>query len=294
MIKKIFLILILSCTVGAGYVLAGTDMGDSFPLFNTEVHHVPKKVSAVKLKSFYSKRKTSYRTTGFSSDQYSFFSVLNDPSLSKMVGLNGKIIKKHTSSPAPVRRARVEKKVPRKTPVPVSTVRIMQASMKVATPPMQVSKPKKIRRDAQRKSLNPILKPVQAISIPVLDKKVEPKKVAVKQESNVLLKTLAALQTGDPNPVRSFKPVNASLHKIESFVVQVSSFKQLQRSQELKGALEKKGYPAFIGKTELPGNAGAWYRVYIGRYFDHAGAEMAADRFYRKENHKAVVIRQTG
>ncbi|MCH8311997.1 MAG: SPOR domain-containing protein [Nitrospinae bacterium] len=79
-----------------------------------------------------------------------------------------------------------------------------------------------------------------------------------------------------------------------SYVVQVSAFRQWQHAQSLKAALGEKGYAAFIGKIELPENKGTWYRVYIGRYFNQAGAKMAAARFYREENRQAMVIRQTG
>lgn len=293
MIRKLIIILILSCTVGVGYVLAETEMG-SFPLFNTEVLQVPKKISAVKSKSFYSKQKALKDKQGFSSDQYSFFQVLNDPSLSKMVDLKGKVFKIKNNSPNLMRKVRVKKKILRKADVPVSPVRIEKAILKVDAPPLPLSKPKKTTMTAQRNSSDLNLKPVSVITIPVLSERVVPKKVALKQKPKELLSTLATLESIPSGPVQPNKALSASMSKLVSFVVQVSASQQLQRSKELKGVLEKKGYPAFIGKTELPDNGGAWYRVYIGRYFDHAGAEMAANRFFRKENRKAMVFRQTG
>ncbi len=294
MIRKLIIILILSSTVGAGYVLAETEIGGGFPLFNSEAHQVPKKISAVKTKSFYSKRKASHRTGGLSSDQYSFFRVLNDPSLSKMVDLNGKIIRNYEAPPTRVDKARVEKKNPGKPTAPVFPAKIVQVRLKVATPPTEDSKPQKAVRVIQRKTFKPTPKPVQVANIPILREKMQPKKIAVKPKPGRLLKTLTALETVKPNRVQPIKYVKTSLPKFESYVVQVSAFKQLQRSQEVKGILEKKGYPAFIEKTKIPGNGGAWYRVNIGRYFNHAGAELAAKRFFRRENHKAMVIRQAG
>lgn len=284
MIKKSIIILVLSCTVGAGYVLAGTEIGDSFPLFNTEVHQGAKKISAVKPKSFYSKRKTSNEDPGFTSDQYSFFPVLNDPSLSKMVGLNGKIIEKYGSSPPPVRKARFEEKTQRKTSAPVAPARIAKASRKIALPPIQptrlhkvVAEPKKI--DTPRLKISaPQISPSRRSQVKLETRKIEVKKIAVNRKPAELFKKVESL----------------SFPEIVSFVVQVSAFRQGDQAEALRNALGRKGYAAFIGKTELPGNGGAWHRVYIGRYFNQAGAERAAERFFREENRKAVVVRQSG
>ena len=280
MIKKSIIIFILSCTVGAGYILGGSEPGDSFPLFDTEVHQRPKKITAVKPKSFYSKRRTASDKNGFASEQFSFFPVLSDPSLSKIVGLNGDIIEKFDSSPIVAKPVRFEEKVPRKISPQVQPVRIEKAIIKIPVPAIQQAKLEKI--EVERKKIE---KPKFKIPAPKIlpsrrqqTVRVEPKKVEIRQEPDNWLKKVEAL----------------SFPEIVSFVVQVSAFRQVGQADNLKAYLETKGYPAFIGKTEIQGSGGAWYRVYIGRYFNHAGAQMAADSFYRKENHKAVVVRQSG
>jgi len=280
MIQKTIIILLLSCTGGAGLFFGDVEIGDSFAFFNSGDQPVAKKKNLVKPKSFYSNRKP--KVDDFKYDQLSFVPVINDSSLSKMMGLNGQIIKKINYSPPSVRVSKPEKKIRKKTPALVSPVRIEKAVLKVTSSAKAPAVPKKIEITASRettKSVSQILKEfpilfeggdtgageVLAASTPVFAKSSEP-----------------------------LKKVENPLPEKVSFVVQVSSFRTMQRAEVLKDALGKKGYASFIGKTELPDNKGTWYRVNIGRYLDHAGAKMAATKYYRQESRKAMVIRKAG
>ncbi len=285
MIQKSVIFLMLSCTGGASFFLGGTEIADSFPFLNFEVQQVPKVKNIAKPKSFYSNRETFKESAGTQHEPLSFFTVLNDPSLVKMVGLNGEIIKKYDSSPAPVMRAPSKKKIQPKisTPVaPVVPVKTEKIKLNIPAPVIISPKPQKAEVKVRQRPSNPVRKLLNGF--PVLNE----------------LPTIPAHGSTGSNATRVVsQPVisagaDPSSSKIVSYVVQVSSFRQLQRAEEQRGALGKKGYASFIGKTELPDNKGTWYRVYIGRYFNHAGAEMAAERFYREENRKAMVIRQTG
>jgi len=253
MIQKAIIILLLSCTGGAGFFLGGAEVGDGFDFFNSEVGPVTKKKNLVKPKSFYSKRRI--QVSDFNYDQLSFFPILNDSSLNTMMGLNGQVITKTSYSPPPVRVAPPEKNIQKKPPAPVAEivpVRFETARMKTA--PTAPAGPKKVWIAPQEKS---------------------------------------SRQRSEP-PVNPRRAITGSSGTLVSYVVQVGSFKQWQRAEVLRSALEKKGYASFIGKTELPGNKGTWYRVNIGAYLDHTGAKKAAMKYYRKENQKAMVTRQSG
>ena len=281
MIQKTIIILLLGCTGGAGLFLGDAEIGDSFAFFNSgDQPPVMKKKNLVKPKSFYSKRKS--RVTDFKYDQLSFVPVLNDSSLSKMMGLNGQVIKKINYSPPSVRVSSPAKKIRKKIPAPVSPVRIEKADLKLTSSAKAPAVPKKIEIVARRettKSVSQILK-----EFPIL---------------------FAGGETGAGKVLAASTPVFAissePLKKVEdplpekfSFVVQVSSFRTMQRAEVLRDALGKKGYASFIGKTALPDNKGTWYRVNIGRYQDHAGAKMAATKYYKLESRKAMVIRKSG
>jgi cell division protein FtsN len=283
MIKKVIIIFILSCTGGAGLFLDEAEVVNSFAFFNSEDHSVVKKKPLVKPKSFYSKRRS--RMDEFKYEQLSFFPVLGDPSLSNMVGLNGQIIRKINYSPPvkpAVRVSRPKKKIRKKPPTPVTPVRIVKASLSKSTSapaPAILKRIKVAARQLQSQSVNQILK-----GFPVLPSKV------VKKARNTPVESKPV----PSKEVSRLKTASDSMPEIVSYVVQVSSFRTIERAETLKANLEKKGYASFIGQTILPNNKGTWYRVNIGRYLDHARAEMAATKYYRAEKRKAMVIRKTG
>jgi cell division protein FtsN len=299
MIQKSIIFLMLSCTGGASFLMSGAEFAERFSFFNSEFDHASKKKSIARPKSFYSNRETSNDSASSPKEHYSFFPVLNDPSLSKMVGLNGEIIKRYESSPAPVRKVVLKKKIQRNTFTPALTVvpvQIEKPKVKMAvlaTPPTTHQKievaPKRVEVEtgkaeaaARPKKSNPILQMLRDFPvIPSLD-------TTAPSDKRVVSKPVLSKRT------ESWKPANAPTHEIVSYVVQVSASRQMQSAEKLRDALGKKGYAAFIGKTDLPGNKGTWYRVYIGRYFNHAGAKRAAERYYREENREAMVVRQTG
>ena len=301
---------------GAGYFIGETEIGASFPFITSEFQQIEKKKILPKPKSFYSKRKTSNVFTGSTIEQFSFFSVLNDPSLSKIVGLNGEIIKKYDSSPAPVKKIQSSQKIHRKKSTPVSPVQIKKASSKIAVPHLSPFLPKKAKVEAGRSitlgpaSRWPLDNPGSSGTPLTGGEELNNERTSqtlpsesqspanIRSSGTLAVSKLALLEGAESsshvNIGSSGTQAEQSLLGIVSYVVQVSAFRQWQHAQSLKAALEKKGYAAFIGKVELPGNKGTWYRVYIGRYFNQAGAKMAAARFYREENRQAMVVRQTG
>ena len=242
MTKKILIFLMIGIS-GAGFYLYGTHALESFTFFSPDVHRVEKKISVVKPKKFYSDRRSFRGLSAYKNENFSFFRVLNDPSMSKMVGLNGNVFKKHQFFPV---KTRLEKASFNK-PFSVPIIRVDKNNEYKTVPTITPIKVKKTI--SQHKG-----EPVQSI-------RAESRRIA-----------------GQDFPV--FHP----------YAVQVSSFRQLERANGLKGILAKRGYASFIGKTKLPNNKGTWHRVYIGRYLDRAGAEVAAAKVQREEKLQAMVI----
>lgn len=285
MIKKIVIISILSCTGGAGLFLGKANVENSFAFFNSGDHSVAKKKLLVKPKSFYSNRR-SKKVDEFKYEQLSFFPVLADPSLNKIMGLNGHFIEKISYSPPVdpvVRVSKPKKKVRAKISAPVPPAKIENTSMSIPTSASAVAeKNKAVVRQEQLQTLIQILK-----GLPVLsahgDKEAGSVPVASKSAPSIEISTM-----------RTLKPAGSPPPAMVSYVVQVSSFRTIERAEILKAELDKKGYASFVGQTILPNNKGTWYRVNIGRYLNHAGAEKAAEKYFRTEKHKAMVIRKSG
>jgi len=238
---KLKTLIFLLVIAGAGFYLGGTHALGSFAFFSPEVHRIEKKISVVKPKHFHSDRKKLRRAALYENDKLSFFTVLNDPSMSKMVGLKGEIYKHYRShsvksASATVRPAKII------TAVPVVKRKVKKAALPVESPELKPTPPKETRVEAKR--------------------------------------------------VETARAVERELSAFLAYAVQVSSFRTLERAEMLKGSLATKGYASFIGKTELPDNKGTWYRVYIGRYLDRAGAEVAAARVQREEKLQAMVIKR--
>lgn len=281
MIQKTIIILLLGFAGGAGLFLSDVEIRDSFAFFNSGEHSVVKKKNLVKPKSFYSKRKP--RVEGFKYNQLSFVPVLNDSSLSKMMGLNGQVIKKINYSPPAVRvSSPPKKKIREEIPVPVSPVKIEKAELKVTSSSKTPAVPKKVEtvaRQATPKAVSQILK-----EFPIL----------FAGGDSAASETPAEIKPVLTKNSEPLKKAEDSFPENVSFVVQVSSFRTMQRAEVLRDALGKKGYASFIGKTELPNNKGTWYRVNIGQYLDHVSAKMAAANYNRQESKKAMVIKISG
>ncbi len=236
--SKIIIFLILGIA-GAGALVA-THVLDPLPFFAPEVHRIEKKISVVKPKNFGVERKRIRKAALYGNENFSFFAVLNDPSMSKMVGLEGKVYRTHQVKTRPVR---------------------IQPAKIITAPPIRVEK-----REVKKET---------APSRPPQSKQ-----------------TFSQVKPVELKKAESAKKTEQDLTAFQAYAVQVSSFRKLERAEMLKGNLAKKGYAPFIGKTELPDNRGTWYRVYLGRYLDRAGANVAAARVQREENLQAMVIKR--
>jgi cell division septation protein DedD len=71
-------------------------------------------------------------------------------------------------------------------------------------------------------------------------------------------------------------------------LIQVSSLKGSAAADNLVQSLRKKGFPAFILKSDVAGK-GLWYRVRIGPYKDKTEAEKILARL-KKQNFNAIFV----
>jgi sporulation related protein len=227
--------------VAGGGILVGTHALDPLPFFAPEVHQIEKKISVVKPKNFRSDRNKFRRAKLYGNENFSFFTVLNDPSMSKMVGLKGEVFRNYPPRPAQVASTHVRSQ---KT---ISAVPIVKREVKKTVTQFRPPEP---------------------------------------------IQTLPKNPPFEIKQVLSPKTPEQGLSEFLAYAVQVSSFRQLERAETLKRNLAKKGYASFIGKIELPDNKGTWYRVYLGRYLDRAGADVAAARVLKEEKLQAMVIKR--
>ena len=77
------------------------------------------------------------------------------------------------------------------------------------------------------------------------------------------------------------------------FAVQISSFRNKNRADELKRKLRKKGFDSFLMETELPNHGGKWFRVFLGKYSDEGLAYKDAEHIRQEYKLNAVVVRKT-
>ena len=76
------------------------------------------------------------------------------------------------------------------------------------------------------------------------------------------------------------------------FAVQISSFRNENRANELKRKLRKQGFDSFLMETELPNHGGKWFRVFLGKYSNEGLAHKDAERARQEYKLNAVVIRK--
>ena len=179
-----------------------------------------KKLRAVKPR--FLQEKTAKVPPATAKQVYSFFETLNDPTLTRYIGLNGKLL--------PVTLTAESKEVPVFNSPPPASVK-------------KSGKPEILAKTGQRS---------------------DPKRQTATESE------------GWPR-----------------YAVQVSSFRSEELAGALKMRLQKKGFDAFLVRTELGNNGGTWHRVFLGRYSDGEKAQEAARIARSQYKLNAVVVRNT-
>ncbi len=81
---------------------------------------------------------------------------------------------------------------------------------------------------------------------------------------------------------------------IGRFTINVGSFRERARAEQLRKELEGKGYEAFVAKADIP-KKGTWYRVSVGRFPSRAEAEAFTRALKEKDGLNSFVreLRET-
>lgn len=111
---------------------------------------------------------------------------------------------------------------------------------------------------------------------------------APKTDSHIEQKQVALASSSSPELDSTLAP---EMEIQKPYMVQVGSFRERGRAQEIASRLNLKGYSAFLLSVEIP-DKGTWHRVYLGRYSTRNEAKQAAGKANISENLPAVV-RQT-
>jgi cell division protein FtsN len=100
-------------------------------------------------------------------------------------------------------------------------------------------------------------------------------------ESVVPAKTQTAATNADLPKAAATKPPVTTIKHLP-YTIQVSAFRDPQRSIQVARKLNTKGDPAYTSPVELSGK-GKWHRVYIGNYNTLAEAKTAANDLKRRK-----------
>ena len=95
-------------------------------------------------------------------------------------------------------------------------------------------------------------------------------------------KAAAAIKPPKPAAAPSVKKTLAAPIKPLPYTIQISAFRDPQRSNQVARKLNTNGVPAFTSPVDIAGK-GKWYRVYIGNYKTLADARIAANDLKRRK-----------
>ncbi|MGD9060621.1 MAG: tetratricopeptide repeat protein [Desulfobacterales bacterium] len=104
---------------------------------------------------------------------------------------------------------------------------------------------------------------------------------AAAAKSVVPAKTQTAATNARLSKAAATKPPVATIKHLP-YTIQVSAFRDPQRSIQVARKLNTKGDPAYTSPVNISGK-GKWYRVYIGNYKDLADAKIAANDLKRRK-----------
>lgn len=87
-------------------------------------------------------------------------------------------------------------------------------------------------------------------------------------------------------------PERSQSDEISKFIIQVGSFKDMSRAEDLIKRLDKKGYETFIQEAEIP-NKGLWYRVFLRRKFIDRESALKLIEKIKNEMNLSAFLRRT-
>lgn len=138
---------------------------------------------------------------------------------------------------------------------------------------------------------------MMSTALPPEKRKVVPAKIKVTPVSIQPVEKTAKLEPAikheSKQNSKSETVIIPAVKTLARYAVQVSSFRDEARAGALKMRLQKKGFDAFLMKTELENGGGTWHRVFLGRYSEEQKAQEAAKLVKNKYKLNAVVVRNT-
>jgi cell division septation protein DedD len=91
-----------------------------------------------------------------------------------------------------------------------------------------------------------------------------------------------------PEPKAVRNPPRPTVALKGKFTLQVRSFPDRDKAEELVEHLRQRGFDAYLNEGELPGK-GRWYRVRLGRFASKDLAEKYRQRFVQQEKTEALI-----
>ena len=249
--KPIGTILVLAVLGGGSYFLVKKATFFLEPA-RSESPEVVKKAHPVKPENFRERFGNTQKSP--EEEPFTFFETLNDTSLEKFVGLDGKVHSKGTPATA------------------AATVSDAKESVSSLSAVSHTSEPK-------------------VSASPAVGATPAPKTSA---SSHPQASVGASDPGKPKDTAKSVRQLLDELSDVPGFAVQVSSFREIEKAVALKDYLAKKGYPVFLATARLAEGGGSWHRVMLGRYKDWETANQAAAKARSEEKLNAVVIREDG
>ena len=165
---------------------------------------------------------------------------------------------------------------PRKTATAVMTPK-PPAAPAATKPPTKQIKPAPPAKSQKAPATTKPLKPAAVSSaMKTLTAQTKPAPPAKPQ------KAAATIKPPKPAAAPSVKKTLAAPIKPLPYTIQISAFRDPQRSNQVARKLNTNGVPAFTSPVDIAGK-GKWYRVYIGNYKTLADARIAANDLKRRK-----------
>jgi cell division septation protein DedD len=223
------------------------------------------------------------------SQPFTFYEILNDKSMDKFVGLDGKV---HTVI-YPSSSAETSEETHSgsdESPDSVNDDSVAEEPM-MALEALEAALTKLVSSTETPKTAEPAQ---ETVSEPAAKVIVAEKKSPDPLHSLKLLQPISSsptVQLARLNATPGAKGLNTVVgQKKEGYSLQVSSLKDSSKAQELVGKLQKKGYNAYF-KTAVVPTGGVWNRVYIGPFAQLDQAKTFRTHYAKAEGTSPLLVK---
>ncbi|PIQ99062.1 MAG: hypothetical protein COV66_14340 [Nitrospinae bacterium CG11_big_fil_rev_8_21_14_0_20_45_15] len=281
---KSFTIIAILAFAGMGMYYAGKNALSLFdPAEKSAPVKVAKKIAPAKSVRVEEPKDTLNKQRAKEASQpFTFYEILNDKSMDKFMGLDGKVHTVVYPSTSP--------KITEETNSASDESPEPEDDDSLAEEPMMALE-----------ALEAALTKLVSSTPPSQKTEPDPAKVMVAEKvSSDPLQSLKLLQPISTSPVVQLARLNATpgtkgLNSVvgqqrEGYSLQVSSLKDISKAQELVGKLQKKGYTAYF-KTAVVPTGGVWNRVYIGPFAQLDQAKTIRTHYAKAEGTSPLLVK---